>query len=66
MLEQVKALHQELENIQASNQGELESFRLRFISRKGIITELFQGLKDAPPEDRKELGKTLNELKSQA
>jgi phenylalanyl-tRNA synthetase alpha chain len=66
MLEQVRALHQELENVQASNQKKLESFRLRFISRKGIITELFQGLKDAPPEDRKELGKTLNQLKSLA
>ena len=66
MLDQVKSLHEELENIQVSNQEELESFRLRFISRKGIITELFQGLKDAQPDQRKELGRTLNELKNQA
>ncbi|GJM28074.1 MAG: phenylalanine--tRNA ligase alpha subunit [Cyclobacteriaceae bacterium] len=66
MLDQVKALHQELEKAQVSNQDELESFRLRFISRKGVITELFQGLKQAAPEDRKELGRVLNELKDQA
>lgn len=66
MLDQVRALHQELKNIQVSNQEELESFRLKFISRKGVITELFQGIKDADPAQRKELGKTLNELKDQA
>ena len=66
MLDQVKSLHKEIEDVQVSNQAELESFRLKFISRKGVITELFQGLKDAKPEQRKELGQTLNELKNQA
>ncbi len=66
MLDQVRALRQELENVQASNQEELESFRLKFVSRKGIISELFQGLKEAAPEDRKELGKILNQLKGLA
>jgi phenylalanyl-tRNA synthetase alpha chain len=66
MLDQVNALHQELQEIQVSNQNELEAFRLRFISRKGVITELFQGLKQAGPEHRKELGLALNELKDQA
>lgn len=66
MLDQVKSLHQELENVKVSNQEELESFRLRFISRKGIISGLFQGLKDADPAERKELGRTLNQLKSLA
>lgn len=66
MRDQVAALHRELDQIKVSNQEELESFRLKFISRKGVITDLFQELKDADPEHRKELGKTLNELKNQA
>jgi phenylalanyl-tRNA synthetase alpha chain len=66
MRDQVEALHRELDHIKVTNQEELESFRLKFISRKGVITDLFQGLKDADPEQRKELGKTLNELKNQA
>ena len=66
MLEQVQALREELNNIQVSTQQQLEEFRLRFVSRKGVIAELFQNLKNAAPEDRKELGKTLNELKNQA
>lgn len=66
MLDQVKILQQELESVQVSNQEELESFRLKYISRKGVITGLFQGLKDVDPKDRNELGKSLNELKNQA
>ena len=66
MLEQVKTLTEEINNSQVSNQQQLEAFRLRFVSRKSVITELFQDLKNAAPEDRKELGKTLNDLKNQA
>ena len=66
MLDQVKSLQEELNSIQVSNQEELESFRLKYISRKGVVTELFQGLKDAEPEQRKALGQSLNELKNQA
>jgi len=66
MLDQVKSLHHELENVRVSNKDELESFRLRFVSRKGIVAELFQSLKNAAPEERKELGKTLNDLKNLA
>lgn len=66
MLDQLKSLQEELKSIQVSNQEELESFRLKYISRKGVVTELFQGLKDAEPEQRKALGQSLNELKNQA
>ena len=66
MLDKVKSLQEELNSIQVSNQEELESFRLKYISRKGVVTELFQGLKDAEPEQRKAFGQSLNELKNQA
>ena len=66
MLQQVKDLHEELANARVANQEELEAFRLRYVSRKGVIAELFQALKHAAPEERKELGKTLNELKKLA
>ncbi|MFZ6012558.1 MAG: phenylalanine--tRNA ligase subunit alpha, partial [Bacteroidota bacterium] len=44
----------------------LEAFRLRFVSKKGIIPELFEQLKSASIEEKKTLGKTLNELKQLA
>jgi len=66
MLDKVNALKEEIENIQVSTQDQLEAFRLKFISRKGVITELFQGIKEVAPEQRKELGLLLNELKNSA
>ncbi len=66
MLDKVKELRQEIEEIQVSSQEQLEAFRLKFISRKGVVTELFQGIKHEAPEKRKELGKVLNELKNSA
>ena len=66
MLEQVKTLTEEIDNSQVSDQQQLEAFRLRFVSRKSVIAELFQDLKHVAPEERRELGKILNELKNQA
>ena len=48
------------------NAADLESFRLEWLSRKGLIQDLMAGLKDAVPEDRKALGQALNELKTLA
>jgi phenylalanyl-tRNA synthetase alpha chain len=42
---------------------DLERFRLKYLVRKGLIQELFEGLKDAPPDERPALGKALNELR---
>ncbi len=44
----------------------IESFRLTYLSRKGIITELLAGIGKAPPEERARLGKEFNELKKLA
>ena len=44
----------------------LEDFRVRFLGRKGHITELFKQIKDVEPEIRKEFGLKLNELKNWA
>jgi phenylalanyl-tRNA synthetase alpha chain len=44
----------------------LENFRMKFISRKGIVSELFEELKRVPSEQKKTVGKILNELKQAA
>ncbi len=44
----------------------VETFRLAYLSRKGIITELLAGIGKAAPEDRALLGKELNALKQLA
>jgi phenylalanyl-tRNA synthetase alpha chain len=66
MKEKVEQLKKEITKFQARNKEELEAFRLKFISRKGIIGDLFKELKNAAPEQRKEIGLILNDFKQEA
>jgi phenylalanyl-tRNA synthetase alpha chain len=64
--DRVKELLQEIEISQVDNKEQLEAFRLRYISKKGVVTELFDGLKNIPQEDRRTVGQELNTLKNLA
>lgn len=66
LLEKIKSLEQELENVASQGARSLEEFRLKFISKKGAISELFEEFKQASVEEKKTLGKVLNELKQAA
>lgn len=66
MFEKVEALKKELAEAAAKNQEELEKFRLKFISRKGALSELFGEFKSVPGDRKKQFGEALNELKDLA
>jgi phenylalanyl-tRNA synthetase alpha chain len=64
--ERVKELLSEIEQSQVQNKEQLEAFRLKYISKKGAVTELFDSLKSIPAEDRRAVGQELNTLKNLA
>ena len=64
--EQTQALCLEIENTQATNKDQLELFRLKYLSKKGVVTALFDSLKTVPPDDRRAVGLELNKLKELA
>ncbi|MCE7069651.1 phenylalanine--tRNA ligase subunit alpha [Dyadobacter sp. CY327] len=64
--ERVKELISELEQTTVNSKDQLEAFRLRYISKKGVVSELFDGLKNIPQEDRRAVGQELNTLKNLA
>ena len=64
--EKVKELITEIEQVSVENKEQLEAFRLRYIAKKGIVTELFDNLKNIPQEDRRAAGQELNTLKNLA
>jgi phenylalanyl-tRNA synthetase alpha chain len=66
MREQVEKVRIEVETFLINTKEEVEQFRLDFISKKGKIPALFESLKNVAPEEKKELGKILNELKQMA
>lgn len=66
MLDNIEKAKLAISSASLQNSAELESFRLEWLSRKGILQDLMAGLKDAAPEDRKALGQALNDLKNLA
>ena len=66
MNDQIHALHEEINGSTAADEAELEAYRLRFISRKSVVGELFGQLKQVAPEDRRAAGAQLNQLKNAA
>ncbi len=63
MEEKVKALQHEVESFLVKSKEDLENFRLKFISKKGSLSALFDDLKSALPEEKRKLGKVVNDLK---
>jgi phenylalanyl-tRNA synthetase alpha chain len=66
MSEQVKKLISEAEQFQASSKEDVEQFRLKYLSKKGVLAELFAEMKNIAPEQRKAFGQLVNELKVKA
>ena len=47
-----------------NDQDDLEKIRIKYLGRNGIISELFDQLKDVPKEDKPAVGKELNLLRN--
>ena len=56
----------EITSFSATTKEEVEQFRLRFLSKKGILAELFAAMKSIPAEEKKQYGAQVNELKQAA
>jgi len=66
MLANLSEIEQEINSFPVNNPEELESFRLKFISRNGLLTSLFEELKNVSREEKPVVGKKLNEVKKLA
>ena len=66
MKEKIQALRAQIEQLKAANQEELENLRIKYLSKKGEITELFNDFRNVPNEQKREIGQLLNELKNMA
>ncbi|MGD0341784.1 MAG: phenylalanine--tRNA ligase subunit alpha [Bacteroidales bacterium] len=66
MLDKINNLLSEINDLSLKSHSDLESFRLKFLSKKGLISELFEDFKNIPPAEKKEIGQKLNLLKQLA
>ena len=63
MLKEIDNHLSDLKNISIKSLDELEQFRIKFLSKKGIIPDLFAKLKDIDADKRKKFGYKINDLK---
>lgn len=64
MIEKIESLRAEIAALKATSPQEAEQLRIRYLSKKGAVTALFNEFKALPPEQKRELGQKLNELKN--
>jgi len=66
MKEKINAYLEEINSFKAATQEQAEEFRIKFLSKKGLVPGLFSEMKNIPPEARKDMGQVLNQLKNKA
>ena len=64
--DRIQELMQQVENMQAQSAEQMEALRIKYLSKKGEITELFNQFREVPKEEKKELGMQLNALRQLA
>ena len=50
---------------QAQTSAELEAIRVKYLGKKGEITQLLRGMGKVPPEERPRMGKLVNEARDE-
>ena len=66
MLQKINILINEISTISVKTSEELELFRLKYLSKKGILSDLFEDFRNVPVAEKKEVGQKLNQLKQNA
>lgn len=66
MLDKIKTLIEEVKTLQAATAEDAEALRIKYLSKKGSVSALFEDFKQVAPEMKREVGKQLNELKTLA
>ncbi|MDR1160989.1 MAG: phenylalanine--tRNA ligase subunit alpha [Tannerellaceae bacterium] len=66
MIDKINALLREVEEMKAANADEIEALRIKYLSKKGEISQLMDDFRNVAAEQKKELGQRLNQLKERA
>ena len=62
MINKIKKLLSEVEASQASSIEEIEALRIKYLSKKGEISQLMADFRNVAQEEKKQIGQMLNEL----
>ena len=62
----IEVLNTQVQDWKAANAEELEALRIKYLSKKGEITALFNAFREVPSDQKRELGQKLNQLRQAA
>jgi phenylalanyl-tRNA synthetase alpha chain len=63
MLQNIDRILEEARQFSADSREEIEQFRIKYLGKKGILSDLFKNFKEVPAEQKKEVGQKINQLK---
>ena len=66
MIDNIKKEIATVASFTADNIEAVETFRIKYLGKKGILNDFFAEFKNVPNEQKKEFGQTINELKQAA
>ena len=64
MIKEINNIKSKIENYSGSSSEEIEIFRIKYVSKKSIVNDLFLQFKNMSFNEKKAIGKPLNELKT--
>lgn len=65
MIEKINQLKAEILALNPTTAEEVENIRIKFLSKKGKLTEIFNDFRNVSSEDKKTIGKEINTIKSE-
>lgn len=66
MIETIKEHLAEVAKFSSTSKDEIESFRIKYLGKKGLLNEFFAEFKNVPADQKKEFGQVVNQLKNAA
>jgi phenylalanyl-tRNA synthetase alpha chain len=66
VLDKIQTLFEEVNSVVVSNKDDLDKFRIKYISRKGLLNDLFEEFKTVANDQKRAVGQELNKLKNLA
>ncbi|MFL2574015.1 MAG: phenylalanine--tRNA ligase subunit alpha [Flavobacteriales bacterium] len=65
MIKKINEIAASVKGFLPKNKNDVEVFRIKYLGKSGVLNQLFEEFKSVPAEEKKEIGRSINDLKEQ-
>ena len=65
MIKKINEIAATVKGFLPKNKNDVEAFRIKYLGKNGVLNQLFEEFKNVPVEEKKEIGRSINDLKEQ-